>query len=422
MSTSRLNNNSLLFTSDGSTQISKLTASNNVFTFNGASGTCRLTGLTNPVNDADSATKSYVDSKINGVTWKNAVTCSTTGNIDMDVSSASNTLEGSSNGALPAQDGVTLEAGERVLVKDQTDSKYNGIYTVTTAGDASSKYLLTRTEDSNSASELQGAAVFVQEGSTHSDTGWVMSSDSITLNTTALTWSKFSHTGGNVAGSGITVDGREISIQNEAITNAMLAGSILADKLDGNIPDSKIAGLSATKLTGIINNDRLFNVPASKLNTGEGLEAVGDKTAVAYDDTTISISSNQLHIKDDGVNTAQIANDAINGDKLKYDIVISTSGSITATTFTASSDKRLKENIEDVDDALDKVCAMEGVTYNFKANPEEKRAGVIAQDLENVCPELVQHDSKGMLSVNYIDIIPYLIESIKELKEMVTKK
>jgi hypothetical protein len=143
MSTSRLNNNSLLFTSDGSTQISKLTASNNVFTFNGASGTCRLTGLTNPVNDADSATKSYVDSKINGVTWKNAVTCSTTGNIDMDVSSASNTIEGSSNGALPAQDGVTLEAGERVLVKDQTDSKYNGIYTVTTAGDASSKYLLT---------------------------------------------------------------------------------------------------------------------------------------------------------------------------------------------------------------------------------------------------------------------------------------
>ena len=136
MSTSRLNNNSLLFTSDGSTQISKLTASNNVFTFNGASGTCRLTGLTNPVNDADSATKSYVDSKINGVTWKNAVTCSTTGNIDMDVSSASNTIEGSSNGALPAQDGVTLEAGERVLVKDQTDSKYNGIYTVTTAGHA----------------------------------------------------------------------------------------------------------------------------------------------------------------------------------------------------------------------------------------------------------------------------------------------
>ena len=69
MSTSKLNSNSLQFTSDGSTQVAKLTATSaNLFTFNGASGSCRLTGLTDPVNDADGATKSYVDSKINCVT------------------------------------------------------------------------------------------------------------------------------------------------------------------------------------------------------------------------------------------------------------------------------------------------------------------------------------------------------------------
>jgi hypothetical protein len=88
----------------------------------------------------------------------------------------------------------------------------------------------------------------------------------------------------------------------------------------------------------------------------------------------------------------------------------------------SSSDRRLKENFETMDDALDKVCAMEGVCYNFKTSPNDKRSGLIAQDLENICPELVNHDDSDMLSINYIDIIPYLIESIKELKEKLDSK
>ena len=71
------------------------------------------------------------------------MTCSTTSNVDRDSGSLTNTIQASSNGALPAQDGVTLQADELILVKDQTDSEYNGIYTVTTVGDGSSKYLLT---------------------------------------------------------------------------------------------------------------------------------------------------------------------------------------------------------------------------------------------------------------------------------------
>jgi hypothetical protein len=506
MATSRLNQNSLLFTSDGSTQISKMTAGSNLFTLAGASGNCRLTGVSDPTSAQDSATKSYVDSKVNGVTWKAAVTSTTTANITRDSGSSTNTIEGTGNGALPSQDGVSMEVDERILVKDQTDSQYNGIYTVTRVGDGSSTYLLTRTEDNNSDSEMKGAAVFVQEGSSHADTGWVMSTDTITLNTSALTWSKFSHTGGNVAGSGITVSGRAISISNSAITNEMLAGSIVSDKLAGSIPDSKISALSAskltgtlsvsriadsslanskisdlnaskltgsvsadriasssitdskisavsaTKLTGTIDNARLSSIPSSvlagsipdskitalsaakltgslplssiptitaaKVELGEGLAASGDKVAVNYDDSSIGVNaSEKLIIKDSGVDTSQIKDDAVNGNKLSNDITISTTSTITATTFTASSDRRLKENIKGMDNSLDKVCAMAGVSYNFKTNPDQKRSGLIAQDLEAICPDLVQHDDRDMLSVNYIDIIPYLVESIKELKE-----
>jgi hypothetical protein len=509
--TSRLNQNSLLFTSDGSTQISKLSAASNLFTLQGSSGDCRLTGVADPTSAQDAATRSYVDSKVNGVTWKNAVTASSTSNITRDSGSASNTIEGTGNGALPSQDGVSLEANERLLVKHQTESKFNGIYTVTRVGDGSSTYLLSRTEDNNSDSEMKGAAVFVQEGTLHADTGWVMSTDTITLNTSALTWAKFSHTGGNVAGSGITVSGREISISSSAVTNAMLAGSILADKLDGNIPDAKISalsaskltgtlnvarvadaslldakisslnsnkltgtlavdrladssvtdakisGLSASKLTGTINNDRLSSIPASalagsigdskisdvaaskltgsftlaviptitaaKMSLGEALAADGEKVAVQYDDSTIAVNAGEkLIIKDLGVSTAKLADDCVNGDKLTNDITIATTSTVTANTFTATSDVRLKENVESMNNSLDKVCSMDGKRYNFKSSPNEKRSGVIAQEIQEVCPELVKCDEKGMLSVNYIDIIPYLIESIKELKYKVYGK
>ena len=64
---------------------------------------------------------------------------------------------------------------------------------------------------------------------------------------------------------------------------------------------------------------------------------------------------------------------------------------------------------------------MNGVSYTFKTSPSELRSGVIAQDLELICPELVKHNDNDMLSVNYTDIIGYLIEAIKELNEKVDK-
>ena len=94
----------------------------------------------------------------------------------------------------------------------------------------------------------------------------------------------------------------------------------------------------------------------------------------------------------------------------------------------------MKKEITTINGALDKVLKLRGVTYYWK-NREEMAAakgenpdslvygygdnlqiGVIAQELEEVLPELVNTDSQGFKSVDYVGIAPVLIEAIKELK------
>ena len=82
-----------------------------------------------------------------------------------------------------------------------------------------------------------------------------------------------------------------------------------------------------------------------------------------------------------------------------------------------NSDIRLKENIKDIPDAVDSISKLKGVTFDWKAN-KSSDYGVIAQEVEKVFPDLVFTDAeqKGIKSVDYIGMIPILIESIKELK------
>ena len=95
-------------------------------------------------------------------------------------------------------------------------------------------------------------------------------------------------------------------------------------------------------------------------------------------------------------------------------------GNITAYSTTTSSDRKLKENIQVVPNALDKVQALNGVSFDWKKTGE-KSAGVIAQDVQKVLPEAVKEvtplgGGDSHLAVNYHALTSILIESIKELK------
>ena len=95
-------------------------------------------------------------------------------------------------------------------------------------------------------------------------------------------------------------------------------------------------------------------------------------------------------------------------------------GNVTAYSTTTASDRRLKDNIEIIPNALEKVEALNGVSFDWKKTGE-KSAGVIAQEVQEVLPEAVKEvtpvgGGDSHLTVNYHALTSILIEAIKELK------
>jgi hypothetical protein len=95
---------------------------------------------------------------------------------------------------------------------------------------------------------------------------------------------------------------------------------------------------------------------------------------------------------------------------------VTVSGAITATgNITAFSDSRLKTNVETIPDALALVKRLRGVSYD-RVDSGERQIGVIAQETQEVIPEVVVPSSEsGMLSVAYGNLVAVLIEAIKQL-------
>lgn len=149
-------------------------------------------------NTSTLALKSYVDSQVQasaqGLDVKQSVRAATTANITL---SGTQTI-----------DGVSLAAGDRVLVKNQTDGSENGLYVVVDGG------AWTRTTDADSDSEVTaGLFTFVTEGTSYADTGWVISTnDDITVGTTAITFTQFSGAGVISAGDGLVQNGTVFDI------------------------------------------------------------------------------------------------------------------------------------------------------------------------------------------------------------------
>lgn len=153
----------------------------------------RITGLADPVNAQDAATKQYVDAVKQGLDPKDSVIAATVTNI---------TLSGTQ-----IVDDVSLVAGNRVLVKNQTTASQNGIYVVSASA-------WTRAVDFNTSEKVtSGAFTFVEEGTANADSGFVLTTDGlVTLGTTPLTFVQFSGAGQITAGIGLSKIGNTLNV------------------------------------------------------------------------------------------------------------------------------------------------------------------------------------------------------------------
>lgn len=185
-----------LVTTGATAVLADLGATTADFSMNGY----KITNLANPTSAQDAATKDYVDNVAQGLDIKGSVIAATTGNITL---SGAQTI-----------DGVSIVAGDRVLVKNQSAPADNGIY-VAAAGSWA------RASDANTWDSLRSAFTFVEQGSTQADTGWVCTIDAGgTLGVTPVTWTQFSGAGTYAAGTGLTLAGNTFSITNTGVTAA----------------------------------------------------------------------------------------------------------------------------------------------------------------------------------------------------------
>jgi len=222
----------------------------------------KITSLATPTADTDAANKAYVDSIAEGLDIKASCVVATTGVLPAvtyanGASGVGATLTGDANGAFAAVDGVTLTINERIVVKDQAAALQNGIYQLSTVGDAGNPFVLTRTTDFDNGTpsgEIPGAFTFIEEGTVNEDNGFVCTTNApVTVGTTAINWTQFSGAGQITAGDGLAKAGDVLSVNVDDVTTAIV-GDAVTVKVSANLttPNIGVANGDSFTATGTV--------------------------------------------------------------------------------------------------------------------------------------------------------------------------
>ena len=238
-------------------------------------GGFKIESLGTPTASTDAATKQYVDDVAQGLAIQAPAVAASTGTLatmsggtvtyDNGTSGVGATLT-ISGSTLTAIDGVTLSTDDRIVIKDESTSAHNGIYTYT------SSTVLTRATDFDTPTEMAGGDfVFVQQGTLYNDTGWVMTDPVTTVGTSDVTFVQFSGAGSFTAGAGLTLTGTEFSVNVDNLTTDISGGNVVV-KTSAQLTTPNIGEATGTSLTAT------GNVAGGNLTTAGVVSATGNIT------------------------------------------------------------------------------------------------------------------------------------------------
>ena len=157
-----------------------------------AMGAHAVTGMQNPVNPQDAATKLYVDNIATG----GGAPCYAASTANLTVTQAGAgvgaTLTNAGAQATFTLDSATPPLNSRVLIKNQSTNTQNGVYTVTNVGSNSTNWVLTRATDYDTPQDINATGMIpIENGSTNASTGWINTTTMVTVDTTAVTFVQF---------------------------------------------------------------------------------------------------------------------------------------------------------------------------------------------------------------------------------------
>lgn len=197
-----------------------------------------------------------------------------------------------------------------------------------------------------------------------------------------------------------------------SMTNANFLGIVTANEFigDGSKLSNIITGVGLATEGGYVGSGATtldFRGPGMGVVTVDIGTGIGTITVEGGRDIDEIGSANQVLYKDNTNTATTSANLQFNGTNLTC-----------AGTVTANSDERLKKNIETITDALHKVKSLRGVEYDHK-NTGDHCLGLIAQEVEQVIPQVVYEDAQGVKSVAYQNIVALLIEAVKDQQRQI---
>ena len=229
-------------------------------------------------------------------------------------------------------------------------------------------------------------------------------------------------TGSNLGGGGYTGGTNPALITSIPVTGAVgiTLGNLPAGGGAGSwfLNTAGLTGISFSAITGIT-YPGIGIYPYSGVNGSYGGGSTGATRTPGYlilqQVNTLSTPNPALTVVGSEIISGRLTvGGGISGTTAQF------TGNVTANDLIATSDIRTKENIITIDSALDKVLGLHGVYFTRK-NEEGRRVGVIAQEVEDILPEVVYTGEDGMKSVSYGSIVGLLIEAIKEQNEQIKK-